>query len=80
MGKDLWGIVPRDSQWPGEFMCPWDPRITVREQPPAGAQISFWAIDMDGRQVFRIGRDRKSSPDADGEILETLATPYEPPK
>ena len=74
MGKDLWGILPRDHQWPAAFMNGWHQNLSVISEPPPGAQISVWAVDMYRRQLMRIVRKRKDSPDMDGEILETLST------
>lgn len=78
MGKDLWGIVGKNRFWPHELMCAWERNPAIIADPPAGAEISLWAIEMDTRSVYRITNDPIKSPDASGDSLEFLAVHHDP--
>ncbi len=73
MTKDVWGIVGKSRFWPSELMCNWEESPAIIADPPAGAEISWWAIEMDTRKIFRITREMKGEPNMPGESLESLA-------
>ena len=78
MGKDLWGIVPKDEQWPPEFRFPLADVPAIISEPPADAEISFWTLDMEHHQLFRIGADRLRKNDEPGESLQALSVHRDP--
>lgn len=78
LGKDLWGIVPGKEPWPPHVMCPLEKDVVICEQPPAGAQISVWVMDMARRALHRVTRSNEGRPDEDGLSLEELAKDHEP--
>lgn len=79
MGKDMWGIVPGHDFWPARAMCQLEDEVAVVAQPPPGAQLSAWVMDMQKRQILRITRDKSGTVDEDGLTAEEFAKPYEPP-
>ncbi len=73
MTKELWGIVGKGRMWPSEVMCMWEKRPAIIADPPLGAEISWWAIDMESYQLYRIMPDKNDNLDAPGVSLESLA-------
>ncbi len=78
MGKDLWGIVTKSRFWPFEFMCSWENKPAIIAEPPAGAEISLWAMEMDARMVYRIADERDDDPHVAGKSLESYTVHREP--
>ena len=78
MGKDLWGIQAKDKLWPMQFMFPWSASPAIISEPPPGAEISVWAIDMARSRIYRIPRDIENKSGDAGDRLETLSQRQEP--
>lgn len=56
--KDVYAIIPGRDPWPQRVMCPFDPEIYIEEEPPAGAMITAWALDMKIGILHRIPHRR----------------------
>ena len=67
-------MIPSRDTWPDRLCCSWDPDIHFQAEPPPGAMISAWAVDMERHRVYRVLRQAKAAIDPpEGLPIEAFA-------